>query len=152
VFGGFVWRRRASFRKATAGENRDPVEFAELGTMTWDSHGESWIARVHVGERSIAIHVAGEPAPHEELVRSAQAIVRDLDAFLARTTPVLEQAASEVPEAASEILGLRAESICVPWRDRPNDGMIYFDGPGTDERVWRCDFIEGVPQALGFDD
>jgi hypothetical protein len=36
------------------------------------------------------------------------------------------------------------------WPHRPNDGMIFFDGP--DEcRCWRCDLIGRVPVGLGFD-
>jgi hypothetical protein len=38
------------------------------------------------------------------------------------------------------------------WPDRPDDGMIYFDGPGTEERIWRCDYVGRRAQDLGFDD
>jgi hypothetical protein len=52
---------------------------------------------------------------------------------------------------SGEIRQLRLEFVGLLWPDRPNDGLLYFNGP-NEYRVWRCDYISRKPQILGFDD
>jgi len=51
---------------------------------------------------------------------------------------------------ADEIRQLTIEDVCLFSPDRPEDGMIYFNG--SDEfRVWRCDYVALKRRRLGFD-
>ena len=50
-----------------------------------------------------------------------------------------------------EISRLEIEDVSL-WRaSTPASGMIYFKGPDQ-FRLWRCDYVEGKPRGLGFDD
>ena len=42
------------------------------------------------------------------------------------------------------------EGVCLFWPDRPDDGMIYFQGP-DESRVWRCDYVSRKPRGPNFD-
>ena len=98
------------------------------------------------------ILIAGEQHPHLLLLAHARDIFTSPETLVADVQPLLKAAAEELPEAAHEILGLQIESVVLMWPDRPEDGMIYFEGPATEERIWRCDYVERRPRDLGFDD
>jgi hypothetical protein len=98
------------------------------------------------------ILLAGADSPDAQLVLHARDIFTAPEKLLAELKPLIKKAPPEIPEAAREILGLTIESVALVWPDRPEDGMIYFDGPGSDERVWQCDHVGRRPQDLGFDD
>jgi hypothetical protein len=98
------------------------------------------------------ILIAGDAEPDSRLLPHARDLFTNPSTLLAAVPGVLNRAAVEIPEATEEILGLHVESVSLFWPDAPDDGMVYFDGPSTDERVWRCDYTERRLQPLGFDD
>ena len=51
---------------------------------------------------------------------------------------------------SSEIRALAIRNICLFWPNRPDEGIIFFDGPDQ-FRCWRCDLGNGVPVGLNFD-
>ena len=82
-------------------------------------------------------------------------LFREWPGFSRKVADFLEREAREMegarqPRPAEEIRQLTLESICLFWPDRPDDGMLYFDGP-DEYRVWRCDYVDREPRALGFD-
>jgi hypothetical protein len=72
--------------------------------------------------------------------------------LLSAVERLLAETAEAVAVAATEIRSLRIDCIDLPWPERPRDGMIYFTGTGTGERLWRCDYIGASLRALGCDD
>jgi hypothetical protein len=123
-----------------------------LGTVVWDAEEELWVAQVPRAPTPFRILMAGDDQPSPHLIQHARDIFASPDKLFADVVPVLKAAGEEIPVAAREILGLQIESVALMWPDRPEDGMIYFDGPGTEERIWRCDYIGRRPRDLGFDD
>jgi hypothetical protein len=126
----------------------DPV----LGLCVPDQDAGWWQARVEVNGRKIAFTMAGDLAPDPALLAHAHRIVADLDAFEKSVAEFLRQAAAkvEVPELRAEIESLAIDDVSLTWPDRPLDGMIYFTG-SSDERSWRCDYIDGQCRGLGCD-
>jgi hypothetical protein len=127
-----------------------PVQDPVLGTVTWDPDEDAWV--VHGQVAPFRILLAGEAGPDPRLLEHARDLCSAPEKVAADVASMLGAAAEALPVAKHEILGLRIESICLMWPDRPEDGMIYFDGPDTAERIWRCDYIARCPQGLGFDD
>jgi hypothetical protein len=146
--GGFKRRRAPAESSAPRRELRDEV----LGVLVWDDDEAAWVAEASSGGTRFRILLAGDDRPDSRLLPHARDLHVSPAALLAQVPPVLRTAAEEIPEAAHEILALHVESVALLWPRRPDDGMVYFDGPGTDERVWRCDYIGRRLQRLGFDD
>jgi hypothetical protein len=146
----FGWLKRGRPRHSKAA--RAAVHDDVLGTIAWDAEEEAWVALVSHSAAPFRILIAGEGRPSPVLVSHARDIFVSPEKLLAEVAPVLKRAADEIPVAAREILGLHVESVALMWPDRPDDGMIYFDGPGTEERIWRCDYVERRPRDLAFDD
>ncbi len=145
---GWLKGRRAAPPVAKRPAVPDPV----LGSVQWDEEEEAWVADVPHSPAQFRIMMVGEERPDERLLLHARDIFAAPERLLAEVEPIIRRAASEIPEAAREILGLRIEFVALMWPDRPDDGMIYFDGPGTEERIWRCNYVGRRAQDLGFDD
>ena len=140
---GWVKRKRSTDLRA---DFQDEV----LGSVVWDPEEEAWVTCVP--QPPFRILLAGEGRPDPRLVSHARDIFSSPDKLTTAVTLVLASAAKDLPIASTEILGLSVESVALMWPDRPDDGMVYLDGPDTDGRVWRCDYIGRQPQGLGFDD
>lgn len=130
------------------------VDDPKLGRLTWSKDDELWVSDPTHCDCGFAFHIAGTPEPDQALLAHAADIlaagddfVREVSAFL-----VLEPEETEhLSLFAGEIRQLTVESVYLFWPDRPNDGMIWFDGP-DEFRAWRCDYIDRKPKGLGFDD
>jgi hypothetical protein len=146
----FGWLKRK--RPTPPVRGRPPEHDPVLGSMEWDGEQEAWVVQLPESPGKFRILLAGEERPDTRLVLHARDIFTAPEKLLGEVETIIKSLAREVPEAAREILGLKIESVALMWPDRPDDGMIYFDGPDTDERVWRCDYVGRRPQVLGFDD
>ena len=120
-----------------------------LGAMPWNEDEGGWIARPSSG--AFRIVVGGTHRPHASLLAPARALSADPTNVLAQVASLLRAFADRLPDAASEVLALHIEAVHLMWPARPGHGMIYFTGPDPN-RVWRCDYVAGVPKDLGFDD
>ena len=131
---------------------RPPVHDPVLGLLEWDGEEEAWAINLSQPLAGFRILLAGEESPDSRLVAHAREIAAAPEKLLAEVESLIRKTANEIPEAAGEILGLKIESVALWWPDRPDDGMIYFDGPGEHERIWRCDYVGRRAQDLCFDD
>jgi hypothetical protein len=120
-----------------------------LGIMPWSDDEDGWVASPS-GE-TFQVVVGGTQRPHASLLAVARELCADSTNLHARVASLLDAFAKKVPEVAREVLALRIEAVRLMSPERPQDGMIYFGGPDP-HRVWRCDYIAGVPKDLGFDD
>jgi hypothetical protein len=136
---------------------RDPVgrvDDEQLGPLVLNDGGADgcWVAHITVHGRSIRFEIGGRYEPDPALVARARAIHGSFDRFATDVAGFLavEAAREEWAPFADEIRALAVGDICLFWPHRPDDGLIFFDGP--DEcRCWRCDLIGRVPVGLGFD-
>ena len=127
----------------------DPFHDDVLGTMSWDEEEGGWACRPP--RTAFRIVVGGGKRPDANLLASARGLSADPARVLAQVTSLLKEFADRVPDAAPEVLALQIDAIHLMWPDRSGDGMIYFKAADGD-RLWRCDYIAGVPGDLGFDD
>ena len=122
---------------------------AELGPLTWSADLEGWVAASPAPRATFLI--AGGRAPDPALLSHARDIARAFPQFQAVVQVFLHQEAARFPPAlAVEIRALELESINLFWPERPDDGMLYFQGQNED-RVWRSDYVGRKPKDLGFD-
>ncbi len=135
--------RRADWRHSVS----DPV----LGELLLSSDGDWWESTVLIDGSAVQFQLGGDREPSSYLISHAHDIVREFPTFSRTVCEFLVAEAASQPVAADEIRQLTLESVCLFWPDRPNDGMLYFNGP-DEYRVWRCDYINRKPQGLGFDD
>jgi hypothetical protein len=78
-------------------------------------------------------------------------IVRTFDAFQSKIDGYLSECARGPWHGYEDEIGaLVVDSINLLWPNKPDHALIYFDG-GLRQRVWRCDWVTGVPRDLGFD-
>lgn len=126
----------------------DPV----LSRCVPDQVEHCWRASVDVGGREVSIILGGDLTPDPALLAHARQIAGEMGAFVGRVADFLKREAGRIeePDVQAEIENLLVDDVCLFWPDRPNDGMIYFAGP-TEERLWRCDYIERRLQGLGCD-
>ena len=120
-----------------------------LGTMPWDEDEDGWVARVPGA--TFRIVLTGDERPDTRLLASARALSADSTKLTQQVESLLTTYAARVPGAADEVLALGMDSVHLTRPNRPGDGMIFFTGP-DEHRVWRCDYVAGRPQDLGFDD
>jgi hypothetical protein len=146
----FGWLKRGSTSK-TSGERRE-FQDEVLGLVVWNEAEEAWIVPVRDSPIPFQILLGGAGQPDPRLISHARDIFTSPGTLLGLLKPVLDAAAAEFPVAAEEIAGLRIKSVDLMWPDHPDNGMISFDGPGTEDRLWRCDYIGRQPRDLGFDD
>ena len=111
----------------------------------------AWDGAVTIGDRKINLQIGGESEPDARLLRHAREIVSAFEEFEAKVTSCLEAGKPQFKAHEQEIEHLQIESIALYWPERPEDGMIYFQGPDK-YRLWRCDIIQRTPTGLGFDD
>jgi hypothetical protein len=116
----------------------DPV----LGDLHLDEEGEWWATTYND-----VVLAVGEP--DEQLLEHLRGLVRDFDRFRATVTAFLAAEAKAHPDMADEISALTLSSVRL--MEPPANGMIDFDGP-HEYRYWRCDYSDGKPASLGFDD
>ena len=128
------------------------IEDPALGLLSWSQDDEAWHSRTDHRDAGFAFQITGTPQPDAALVRHAADILQKKEEFVLSVQHFLaaEAAVSRLSAFKAEIAGLKIERVCLFWPDRPDDGMIYFDG-GSDGRVWRSDYISRVPKGLGFD-
>jgi hypothetical protein len=130
------------------------VEDPQLGPLILNDGGTDgcWVGRVTFQGRPVKFEIGGNTEPDTALVARAREIFESFDRFNREVMSFLdhEAAQKEWEPAANEIRSLTISDVCLFWPDRPDDGMIFFDGP--DEcRCWRCDLIGRAPVGLGFD-
>jgi hypothetical protein len=126
----------------------DPI----LGPCVPDQKERLWRASAEVSGRKITFTLGGDVEPNPAVLANARKIAGDLDAFEQQVADFLkgEAAGFKESDVRTEVEGLTIDDVCLFWPDRPNYGMIYFTGP-SEERVWRCDYVEGRCQGLGYD-
>jgi hypothetical protein len=127
----------------------DPV----LGTLTWSIEDEAWLSATEYYGMGFVFQISGTPRPDGSLIRHAADIFTKREEFVQTVQQFLsEQTSSDRHFRAfkEEISGLKIERVCLFWPNRPDDGMIFFDG-GLNHRVWRCDYVARTPKGLGFD-
>jgi hypothetical protein len=123
-----------------------------LGTLDWDDDEEAWVVPAHRSNAAFRVFVAGRDRPDEGLMSHARELSADPRPLLDQVPAFLEASAREASIAALEIRGLRVDSVFLPWPDAPDDGIVEFDGPNTEERLWRCDYADRRLRSLAFDD
>ncbi len=129
------------------------VDDPALGLLSWSKDDEAWLSRAEYRDIGFGFQIAGTPHPDASLLRHAADIIEKKEEFVRSVQSFLTTEAASVPHlsaAKKEIAELKIERVCLFWPERPNDGMIYFDG-GRDHRVWRCDYIGRRLNGLGFD-
>jgi len=122
-----------------------------LGTISPKEGPTEWFAEVRVDSDVVFFVIAGTAEPCPARVSHARDIVQSISKFREQLNIFLEAEARRLAPWAQEIAQLKLESINLWWPARPNDGMIFFNGP-DEFRVWRCDYIARMPVGLGFDD
>ena len=135
--------RRADWRHSVS----DPV----IGELVLSSDGDWWEGSLTVDGTSVQFQLGGDREPSLALISHAHDIIREFAVFSRTVSEFLDSEAAAQAASADEIRQLALESVCLFWPDRPNDGMLYFNG-ADEYRVWRCDYINRKPQGLGFDD
>lgn len=136
---------------------RDPVvrvDDAVLGPLVLNDDYTDGCWATRPGEMSgVRFEIGGRYEPDPTLIAEARNIHQSFETFAARVHAFLEETASR-PEwawVAEEIRALRLTHICLYWSDRPDEAMLFFEGPRDEERCWRCDLIEQHPTGLGYD-
>jgi hypothetical protein len=129
-------------------ERTSVVEHPRLGTLRLNADENWWEARVTLGERTVVIGIGGDTTPDGRLIEHAVDIVEGFDAFTERVERFLETEAAKMPEEiAEEVSALVLDGVYLFWPKRPNDGMLYFEGPDQ-YRVWRCDYIDRLHHSI----
>ena len=130
---------------------RDEEWFHErLGVFRFDKDLDGWRSQITAEGAPLGFLICGNQEPDPVLVQHAIDIVEGEAAFRARVAAFLRDEAIRQPLWAAEISELEIQDVNLFWPERPDDGMIYFTGP-DEYRVWRCDYVNRVPQDLGFD-
>jgi hypothetical protein len=127
-----------------------PIHDDALGKIDFNTDERVWQTTTGSDGDRWRICIAGKSRPDERLLHHARDIARRPDIFHSMVTEFLRSESSQFPGAESEVLSLRVESLNLFWPDRAEDGMIFFEG-GHEGRVWRCDYVNRKPSALGFD-
>lgn len=125
-----------------------------IGKLTWSHDDELWVTDPTHRNCGFAFHIAGTPEPNTALLEHAADILESREGFVDAVSTLLAQEIEQTEHLAAfadEIRQLTIETVCLFWPNRPNDGMIRFDGP-DEFRAWRCDYIDRKPKGLGFDD
>lgn len=128
-------------------EINDPA----LGRLVLNDEVDWWEAKVQKDGDTVGFGIGGRQTPDPALIRHAVDILNDYSHFKAMVADFLKAETVHFKEYEEEIERLTIDDVCLCWPERPNDGMIYFNGP-DDCRVWRCDYVSRKPKGLGFDD
>lgn len=135
--------RRADWKHSVP----DPV----LDLLILSMDGDWWEGFFSIDNTNVKFQIGGHREPNLALIAHAHDIIHEAKVFSRMVSEFLASEADAQAATADEIRQLTLESVCLFWPDRPNDGMLYFNGP-DEYRVWRCDYINRKPQGLGFDD
>ena|SRR6185503_3306732 len=136
-----------------------PVANATLGMLTYSHDDGCWATDESNEDLPFRFFVAGnwseqfsEISPDPQLIAHAESVARSSDEFLAAVASMLTaECGTRLNKGwTEEIARLKVSALNLPWPERPDDGMIQFDGPDPD-RLWRCDYIGRRPVSLGFD-
>jgi hypothetical protein len=123
----------------------------DLGVLKLNEEIDCWEVTVQVHGDEFEFGIGGDETPDETLIQHAIDILQDYPAFKQTVLKFLGDELKKFKGYEEEIRSLTLEQVCLCWPDRPEGGMIYFDGP-DEFRVWRCDYVNRKPKDLGFDD
>ena len=122
-----------------------------IGMFRYDTDTHSWRTTVQSAAGPIGFLVAGSERPDSGLLETARTVLASSESFMAAVQEYLRREADRGGALAEESQALRLEEVCLFWPNRPKDGMLYFKGSDPERRVWRCDWLNGIPQPLGYD-
>jgi hypothetical protein len=107
---------------------------------------------VAVGGEQVTFGIGGRYTPDVALIAHARDILDGFSEFEASVAAFLRAEADRKlwAQFAGEIRSLKIREIYLFWPKRPDEGMIFFDGP-DDDRCWRCYHVARRPTGLGFD-
>ena len=141
---GFLKKLFSNRREGWKRSVSDPA----LGELRLSDEGDWWESTITHRHIKVQFQIGGDGEPSPPLIAHAHNIVSGLPAFALMLEEFIANEAVRQPIAAEEIRQLKLESVYLSRP--PHDGMIYFHGP-DEFRVWRCDYVNGKPQGLGFD-
>ena len=152
----WLWRRLVRRKAERPGLPPLPPPFFDdvLGELRCDREKDGWIVPVAGSSAQPAwiIVVGGDDVPDAKLLEHARELAAAPEPLVSRTRALLEDFLLQHPEYGDEVRGLRISEVHLLWPDQPDDGIIYFDGPDVDERLWQCDYVGRMPRGVGFDD
>ena len=128
-------------------------EFSDptLGTLVLNDDVDWWEVKVQTDGETIGFGIGGAQTPDPALIQHAIDITSGYPQFKKMIAEFLKTETQHYRGYEKEIASLTIDDVCLTWPDRPNDGMIYFNGP-DEFRCWRCDYVSRKPKGLGFDD
>ena len=142
-------------KKAIIGKSRLPkvpeYSHPDLGVLKLNEELDWWEVKVEAHGDEFEFGIGGSDTPDERLIQHAIDILQDYPAFKQTVLKFLGDESKNFKGYENEIQSLTLEQVCLCWPDRPEGGMIYFDGP-DEFRVWRCDYVDRTPKGLGYDD
>ncbi len=134
-------------RKATP--RSEQVDHPVLGTLRFDPEVGAWRTIVATSGGSVGFLVAGDDVPDAGLLEHAADIATKAAPFFEHVRSFLLAEAAQ-QRWADEIKALSLEEVCLFWPKRPDNGMLYFNGPDKN-RVWRSGYRDRRAVGLGFD-
>lgn len=141
----------AKLRRAVGPRPIEMVQDSCLGDLRFDPDVEAWRTVVDSPGGRMGFQITGSVEPDPRLVVHARELARSSRLFLQEVRDFLQREARDQPRWAEQIAALELEEVCLLWPKRPNDGMLYFAGPDSELRIWRCDYVDRKPIGLGFD-
>jgi hypothetical protein len=142
-------------KEAILGTPRPPKvsEFThpDLGVLKLNDEVGWWEVKVEAHGDVFECGIGGGHTPDEALAQHAIDILLDYPAFKQMILAFLAEELKQFKGYEEEIKKLTLDQVCLCWPDRPEGGMIYFNGPDQ-SRVWGCDYVDRKPRDLGFDD
>lgn len=150
MFGGF---RELLSGRGTSGTERKAFHHEFLGTINFNEDTGLWETVVHAGDDVVSFAVGGTTTPSGVLMAEAVRILEDYLVFKDNIRRFLQTEALRIADYTNEIRQLDIEQVVLSVPTQPHRGILYFTGP-DEERVWRCDLLQGQPkrESLDFDD
>jgi hypothetical protein len=148
-----MFKKLKSLWQASPSPATSVIDDPDLGPLVWSRDSKAWVSSPTHRQIGFAFNIAGVPLPDPGLVQLAKSIVVGKDEFTSSVRSLLssESKSSRYEEPfGKEIVGLKIESVCLFWPDRPTEAMVFFEGGGED-RGWHCDYADGVATSLVFD-
>lgn len=137
--------------------NRE-IDHPIIGKLNYSEDDEAWFSDPNQNDAGFRLLIDGDwdsdaesvsPAPG--LIRWAEEIVGDANAFLAELQAFLESEKTGEKKVFSEdIDALEIDCVSLGPETRPGEGTVYFKEL-TEDRCWRCDYLNKKPRLLGFD-
>jgi hypothetical protein len=129
---------------------REPVQelnHPTLGTLVYDRESRKWGKTATLSGRPFRLSVGGDYEPDPGLLDTASKVEAGSSGLAAALQAFLAHEAAETPEFAGEIRSLAVADVGIWWPKQPDAAMIWFDGPSP-ERIWHCDYKNGVLSGL----